>query len=219
MEIWKEIFLLIRKDLVLELRNSYAIGGTLLYIFSTIFIVYFSFVEVNAAAWNTLFWIIGLFVSVNAVGKSFVQENSRVQLYYYTLVSPLSVIVAKILYNILLLLLLMLLAWAAFGFITTSPVKDYGQFFLALLLGSVGFSITFTFISAISGKASNNATLMAILSFPLILPILTTLLKLSANASRLLQDTGIARDIWILVGIDLFLLAIALVLFPFLWRD
>ena len=219
MGIWKEIFLLIRKDLVLELRNSYAIGGTLLYIFSTIFLVYFSFVEVNAAAWNTLFWIIGLFVAVNAVGKSFLQENSRVQMYYYTLVSPLSVILAKILYNILLLLLLLLLAWAAFGFVTGSPVKDYGQFFLAILLGSVGFSITFTFISAISGKASNNATLMAILSFPLILPILTTLLKLTANASRLMQDTGIARDIWILVGIDLFLLAIALVLFPFLWRE
>ncbi len=219
MGIWKEIFLLIRKDLQLELRNSYAISGTLLYIFSTIFIVYFSFVEVAPPVWNALFWIIALFISVNAIGKSFVQENDRLQLFYYSLVHPISVILAKIIYNVFLLLVLVVLAWIAFSIVAQSPVKDYGQFFLAILLGSIGFSITFTFISAISAKSANNSTLMAILSFPLILPILMTLMKLSANASRLMQDTSIGSDIWILIGIDLFLLALAMILFPFLWRD
>ncbi|MCB0593491.1 MAG: heme exporter protein CcmB, partial [Phaeodactylibacter sp.] len=93
------------------------------------------------------------------------------------------------------------------------------QFFLALLLGSVGFSITFTFIAAISSKADNNATLMAILSFPLVIPILMTLIKLSANALRLMQDTAVQNDILILLAIDLMLLGVGLALFPFLWRD
>lgn len=219
MNIIREAGFLFRKDLRLELRSSYAISGILLYVFSTIFIVYISFRRAPPDVWNTLFWIIILFASVSAVVKSFVQENSARQLYYYSLANPVSIILSKIVYNVFLLLLLSLLTWAGFSFVAGSPVKDTGQFFLALLLGSVGFSITFTFISAISSKADNNATLMAILSFPLIIPILLTLIKLSANALRLMQDTGVQKDILILLSIDLLLLGLAIVLFPFLWRD
>ncbi|MCB0585521.1 MAG: heme exporter protein CcmB, partial [Phaeodactylibacter sp.] len=151
--------------------------------------------------------------------KSFVQENSARQLYYYSLANPISILLSKIIYNIILLLALSLLTWLGFSFVAGSPVRDTGQFFLALLLGSAGFSITFTFIAAISSKADNNATLMAILSFPLIIPILLTLIKLSANALRLMQDTAVQNDIFILLAIDLMLLGVGLALFPFLWRD
>jgi heme exporter protein B len=60
---------------------------------------------------------------------------------------------------------------------------------------------------------------MAILSFPLTIPILLTLIKLSAGAMRMIQDTSSENDILILVAIDLILLALSFVLFPFLWRD
>lgn len=219
MNLFREIKTLIAKDLLLELRSRYAIGGILLYVFSTIFIVYTAFLNVQPQTWNALFWIIILFASVNAILKSFVQENSNRQLYYYSLVSPVAVILSKIVYNIILLLVLNLLTWLAFSFVAGNPVENSGQFFLALFLGSVGFSITFTFVSAISSKADNNATLMAILSFPLIIPILLTLIKMSANAVGFLQDTGINKDILILLAIDLMLLGMALVLYPFLWRD
>lgn len=219
MSLVKEILILLRKDIRLELRNSYAISGILLYVFSTIFIVYMAFQKVQPDVWNALFWIIILFAAISAIVKSFVQENSSRQLYYYSLVGPIAVIISKFIYNILLLFLLSLLTWVSFSVVAGNPVKDTAQFFLALFLGSVGFSITFTFIAAISSKADNNATLMAILSFPLVIPILLTLIKLSANALRLMQDTGVDKDILILASIDLLLLAMALVLFPFLWRD
>jgi heme exporter protein B len=219
MNIAREIAYLLQKDLRLELRSSYAISGILLYVFSTIFIVYISFRKVQPEVWNALFWIIILFASVSAVVKSFVQENSARQLYYYSLAHPIAVILSKILYNILLLLVLSLLTWLGFSFVAGNPVKDTAQFFLALLLGSLGFSITFTFISAISSKADHNATLMAVLSFPLIIPILLTLIKLSANALRLMQDTAVGKDILILLSIDLLLVGLAILLFPFLWRD
>jgi heme exporter protein B len=219
MEIVREIRALLHKEALLEFRARYAISGILLYVFSTIFIVYTSFIRVEPNTWNALFWIIILFASVNAIAKSFVQENSARQLYYYSIVNPTAIISAKIIYNIILLLALSLLTWLAFAFVTDNPVKDSGQFFLALFLGSVGFSITFTFISAISAKADNSATLMAILSFPLIIPILMTLIKISANALRLLQDSSIRHDVTILLSIDLILLGMAFLLYPFLWRD
>jgi heme exporter protein B len=219
MNLLKEIILLVRKETLLELRMNYAISGILLYVFSTIFIVYVAFVRLEPTVWHTLFWIITLFASVNAIVKSFIQENSSRQLYYYSLVNPLAILFAKIIYNILLLLLLSMLCWAGLGLVGGNPVKDVGQFLLAIFLASTGFAITFTFIAAIAAKADNSATLMAVLSFPLVIPILMTLIKISANALRLLQDTSVMQDVWTLVGIDLLLLAAALLLYPFLWRD
>jgi heme exporter protein B len=219
MELMKEVLFLLRKDLRLELRSSYAISGILLYVFSTVFIVYSSFQSVQPDVWNALFWVIVLFASISAVVKSFVQENGARELYYYTLVNPTSILLSKILYNIFLLSLLSLLTWLGFSFVAGNPVKETAQFFGVIFLGATGFSITFTFVSAISSKADSSSTLMAILGFPLIIPILLTLIKLSANALRLMRDTAIEKDVMILVSIDLLLLGVALVLFPFLWRD
>ncbi len=214
-----EVQTLIRKEFLVEWRQKYAIGGILLYVVSTVFIVYFSFSGIDAKAWNTLFWIIMLFASVNAVTKSFTQENSQRELYYYSIARPSAILLAKMIYNMLLLLIISLLTFVAFSILAINPVKDSGQFFLALFLGSVGFSIAFTFISAIAGKAANSSTLMAILSFPAVIPILMTLLKISANALGLMTDTGIWKDIGILLAIDLIMLTLTFILFPFLWRD
>jgi len=215
----KETVILLRKEALLEWRMKYALSGILLYVFSTVFIVYTAFIRLQPNVWNTLFWIIVLFTAVNAIVKSFVQENSARQLYYYSLANPIAILLSKMIYNIGLLLLLSVLCWTGLAFIAGNPVRDTGQFVLAIFLASVGFSITFTFVAAIAAKADNSATLMAILSFPLIIPILMTLIKISANALRLLNDTAVYKDVLTLVGIDLLLLALALVLYPFLWKD
>ncbi|MEL7021359.1 MAG: heme exporter protein CcmB [Bacteroidota bacterium] len=219
MNLFAQIYFLLRKELRLEWRQKYAISGILLYVFSTIFIVYSATIQVQANTWNPLFWIIVLFASVNAVVKSFVQESGQRALYYYQLVNPVAIILSKIMYNALLLVVLSILSWGVFSLVTIQPVKDTGLFFVALLLGGLGFSITLTFVSAISAKANNSATLLAILGFPLVIPILLTLLKISANALRLIQDTAVDTDILILVAIDILLLGLAVIMFPFLWRD
>ena len=219
MNLLSEIAFLLKKELTVELRQKYAIGGILLYVFSTIFIVYMSFNRVQPDAWIALFWIIVLFASVNAVAKSFVQESGNRQLYYYVLANPSAIILSKIIYNVVLLMILSLLAYIGFGIVANNPVRNTSQFFLALFLGASGLSIAVTFVSAIASKASNSSTLMAILSFPLVIPILMTLIKISSNALGLLNDTAVWKDILTLVAIDLILITMAFVLFPFLWKD
>lgn len=213
----KALFL---KELRLELRQKYAISGVLLYVISTVFVVYITLgQQVGGAVWAALFWIIVLFASVNAVAKSFVQESEKRQLYYYALASPTAVILSKMLYNSVLLLAISFLALGVFSVVLGNPIQDMWLFSQILFLGSVGFSITFTFISAISAKANQSATLMAILSFPVIIPILITLLRLSKIAINLMADTAYYKDMLILGCIDLILISLAFMLFPYLWRD
>lgn len=219
MNLVRETIELIRKEILLELRNKSAISGILLYVFTTTFIVYLVFITVGPRSWNALFWIVLLFASVNAIAKSFFQENSNRQLYYYTLANPLAIIFSKMIYNTLLLIVIGLLCFGLFALFVGNPVKDIGLFLITLLLSSIGLSIAFTFISAISIKANNSATLMVILSFPVVIPILMTLIRLSANSLRLIQDTAYTIDLIILIAIDAILIGIVLFLFPFLWRD
>lgn len=219
MNIFTQILFLLRKEITLELRQRYAICGILLYVLSTVFIIYISFQNISPQVWNVLFWVIMLFASVNAVMKSFVQESGYRQLYYFQLLHPIAILLSKMLYNALLLLMLGTLTFLALAFIAGNPVKDAWVFALTLFLGSTGFSITFTFVSAIAAKADNSSTLMAVLSFPVVIPILLLLVNLSAHSIGLLGSTDIGDKTMLLGAVDLILVAMGLVLFPFLWRD
>ena len=215
-----QIWALLKKDIQLEWRQRYAIGGILLYVLSTVILVYMSLGQVvGGAVWAALFWVVILFASVNAVAKSFMQENHERQFYYYLMCSPTAIILAKTIYNIGLLLLISVLAWAVFAVVLGYPIKENGIFALSVLLGAIGFAIAFTFVSAIAAKAQQSATLMAVLSFPVIIPILLILLKLTKIAANLMVDTAYYKDILMLLSIDAILLSLVIILFPYLWRD
>jgi heme exporter protein B len=219
MNMLQQTMRLLWRDWILEWRTKYAISGIVLYVLSTVVLVHSALIDIKPQVWNAIFWVILLFAAVSAIVKSFVQESQGRQLYYYSLVHPLALLAAKMIYNTSLLFLLSLLSWGLLAALTGNPVKETGLFVLAIFLGSMGLSIAFTFVSAISAKAQNSSTLMAVLGFPVIIPILLVLVKLGANALRLMQDTSLSGDIIILIGINLMLLSISILLYPFLWRE
>src|SRR6188472_2490770 len=95
---------LVIKEFRLEWRQKSVVTGILIYVISTVFICYLTFRQIiDIPTWNALFWIIMVFAAVNAVARSFMQENKGIQLYYYTMLSPGTVILSKIIYNMLLL--------------------------------------------------------------------------------------------------------------------
>jgi heme exporter protein B len=214
-----QMLVLLRKEFLLELRTKYAIGGILLYVVSTVFVVYTAFRNVSPPVWNVLFWVMFLFTATNAVAKSFVSEHSTRQLYYYTLGHPLAVLGSKIVYNFVLLFFITLLSFGLFSLMAGNPVEKPVLFVLLLLLASWGFSVAFTFISALAAKTANNATMTAILGFPVVIPKLLLCIKVSASAIGLLTDSSLYKDFLILGATDVILISIVWVLFGYLWRD
>ena len=96
---------------------------------------------------------------------------------------------------------------------------DYAYFFVAVLLGSVGFATCLTMVSAIASKAKNSTSLMAILSFPVLIPLILLLIKLSKNAMDGLDRASSSDEILTLLAINAITIAISYVLFPYLWRS
>jgi heme exporter protein B len=218
MKLLTQIKFLIRKEIVLEWRSKYALNGILLYVVSTIFVCYLSFKQTDPITWNALFWIIMLFASVNAIAKSFVQENRGRQLYYYTIASPQAIILSKILYNVLLMILLAAVAIGFYSVVFHNPLGDPLFYLLSILLGSISFASVFTMISGIASKAHNGA-LMAILSFPVIIPLLILLIKFSKNAMDGLDRSVSYNEIGVLTAINIIVIVVSLILFPYLWRE
>lgn len=218
-----ELIALLRKEILLEWRQKYAFNGLLLYVGSTIFLAYLSFQTYNqqlsAATWNVLFWIIMLFAAVNAVAKSFIQESSARYLYYYTLASPESVILSKMLYNVLLLLSIAVPGFGAYTFVLGNPVEDMPLFALGLVLGIVAFSGSLTLISAIAAKTSNPATIMAILAFPVMAPVMLMAIRISWNAISGVSIGESLNSVYALLAINLIMPAMSYILFPYLWRS
>ena len=227
MGLFNQTWSLLKKEILLEWRAKYAFNGVLLYVVSTVFICYIAFnlspgfkdSEGYPVVWNVLFWIIMLFASVNAIAKSFMQESKSRLLYYYSIASPQAIILSKTIYNVLLMSLLSLLALLVYMVFFTNKVNDPFFYFLAVLLGSISFSTIFTMISAIASKAGNNGTLMAILSFPVIIPVILVLIKLSKSAMDGLDRSIFYGNIGVLCAINVIVIATSLLLFPFLWRD
>lgn len=218
-----EIKNLILKDIILEWRQKYAFNGMILYVISTVFMCYISFKlksnSLEPITWNTLFWIIILFSAVNSITKSFIQEKAGRQLYYYQIAKPSSIILAKIIYNFLLMLFLGFLGFLIYMVFMGNFVQDIGLYFLSLTLGALGFSASLTLIAGIASKSDNTAGLMAVLSFPIILPMLSMLIKLSKNAMDGLAFKASLDEIMVISGIDLIVIALSYMLFPYLWKS
>jgi heme exporter protein B len=214
----RSIFTLFRKDILLEIRQQYAFYGVLLYVGATIFVLYMAIENPDTAVWNGLFWIIQLFISINAVAKSFLQENRNRLLYYHTIASPQNFILAKLLFNSVLMLVMSALSMGVFSLFMTYPVQRTGTFIGIVFLGSWGLSLVFTFLAAIAAKAQQNAAIMAILGFPIIVPQLLVLMKIS-NTVFVTNMPIPTANILLLLGSDALVILLAIVLFPFLWKD
>lgn len=219
MQLILEVKHLIKKEILLEWRSKYALNGVLLYVVSTVFVCFLSFVSLKGVTWNALFWIIMLFASINTVSKSFLQESKGRQLYVYTIASPLALIISKTIYNMFLMLLVTVVALAFYTLVFGYTPEDLGLYLIATLLGSMSFSTIFTMISAIASKAGNGGMLMAILSFPVIIPVITVLIKLTKNACDGLDRSVSLDEIFTLLIINVLVMAFSLLLFPYLWRD
>jgi len=214
----KEFSLLFWKEMILEFRNLAGIQSIFLYTLSTLFLCYWAVHKLEGPEWVALFWIILVFSAINAVGRSFLQESSGIQLYYFGVAGPASLLLAKMVFNALVLLSLSAVLLFLFCITLGFPIHQTGPFLLCVLLGVLGISSAFTFLSGLSSKASNNLTLFSVLGIPVLLPLIFVVIHFSVNTlSSSLGDFG--KDIMALILLNLLIPSIATLVFPYIWRN
>lgn len=220
---------LIKKEFLLEFRQKSTLGGVLVYITGTIFITAICFKgrRLDVATWNSLFWVITLFTSVNISGKSFLKETGGQALFNYLHYSPQKFIVAKMIYNMIFMLVLSFITFLFFNFFIAvakpegeSGIGNMGLFMIVLTLASTGLAGILSLMSAIAAKANGGFALMSILSFPVVLPLIIVVIRLSKQAIDGIEWAGVGFNfIMILLALNVLTAALSFLLFPYLWRD
>ena len=217
------ILVLFQKEFSLEFRRKSILSGLLLYLLSTIFMCYLTFRLrqnlITPLVWSALFWIIILFTAVNTVGKSFIGERKGRDIYYYSIASPATIILSKILYNFLLCSLLSFTGFLLFILFLGNPLPDLFLFAVVILLVSMGFASSLTLLSSIASKTSSSHVLMAVLSFPVVISILLLAVRVTKNCIDGLDRSVSWDEILILLAINCLVTAVSYLLFPYIWRS
>ena len=219
----KEVAALLHREWLMEIRSRSSVAGLLLYAIAAVYVVFLAAGKISTADWwVAALWSNGLFVAINTTVRAFQTETPGVQLYLYTLVSPRSLILAKTLYYTLLVSALNLLSLLFFLLFFGSDIPQGGAhaaLFLAMLIGSAAMGSVLTFVSGLAYRASQGMSLLAVLGFPVLMPVLLSVVKMTKAAMT--SENVLADPYAFMITITLGVLSwvLSLVMFPYLWRD
>jgi heme exporter protein B len=219
---FRQLSALLLKDLKLEFRQRVLTASLLLFVVSACFTVYqITFAgkaRINPLVRNAIFWLILLFSAFQVAGRGFQREMEREFWYWFFILQSEVLLLGKLAYHFLMLCLTAFIAWGFLSLFFGNPIQDTGMFVFVVLLACLGMASALTLVSAIASKARRNSALMPVLGFPLLNPTLMLVVKLSLVA---LDDLGwdlAWKNIATLCALDLIMIALSLVLFPYLWR-
>ena len=214
---------LFKKDWRSELRTRYAINALAMFILVTISVIMFSIGQETMSEYLTggLLWVVIFFSAMSGLSRAFVSEEERgTSLTLQLLADPANVFSGKLLFNILLVFLMNAVITFLFTVLFDSfIIQNWALFFLAFLFGNFGIAISSTVIAAIISKASSKGTLYPVLSFPILLPLLLTLIEITQYA----VDGNPIFESWVEIAVlfsyDVIILAASYMLFYFIWKE
>lgn len=214
------------KDLRLEFRNRYAINALALFVASTLLLTAFSVagVGVDAPVASALMWIVIVFASAVGLARAFVAEEEQGTVLLLRLHAQGSIVYAgKLLFNILLIGAMNLLAVTGFIFVLGISVDEPALLVCTLALGSIGLAGVTTLLSAIIARTSARGPLMAVLAFPLMVPLLLSAIQATQMALTSPPAIGAwsaaVDDVVALFAYSGAVITASVLLFDYVWND
>ena len=211
------------KDLKSELRTRYAINAIAMFAVVTVFAVSWAIkgTGLSADLQASLLWIVIYFSSLSGLAQSFIkEEESRTAAALRLYASSEVVLLGKLLFNLVLLFGLNLITIPLFAIFINFDVVNFPLFFTVLIIGSLGLAVVTTFVAAIISKASVKGALFAVLSFPLILPLLV--MAIAGTKKSLTEGLSFAAarmEIQVLIAYLIVMAVLSFMLFDAVWND
>jgi heme exporter protein B len=219
MDFLSQIFLLLRKDLLLELRRRESLltmffFGTLL-----LFVFHFSFdlaPERVAEMAPALLWLAFLFTGTLGLAQLFEAERGNHCL-EALLLSPMdrgALFLAKTAFNLILMVLVEIvvipLFWILFNLRSWDLIPNL---FLVTFLGTVGFCVLGTLLSAVTLKARARELLLPLVLFPLMIPVILGTIRCMETILRAGELGEALPWLRLLIGFDVIFLTVGVLIF------
>lgn len=212
-----------KKDWQSELRTRYAINALAMFILVTISVILFSIGQEKITEHLTggLFWVVIFFSAMSGLSRAFVSEEERgTTLTLQLIAAPSTVYFGKLLFNLVLVFIMNIaIVFLYYLLFESFIILNFTLFLLSLFFGSIGIAISSTLIAAIISKANTKGTLYPVLSFPILLPLILTLMELTKFAMDGDPISDSAVELAVLVCYDVIMLTAGYMLFDFIWKD
>lgn len=212
-----------KKDILSEFRTRYALNALLMFVITTLSIILFSIgnESVSPELLSGVLWIIIFFSTMSGLSRTFVSEEERGTVMTLHLIArPLPIYFGKLLFNLLLLGGLNIFTVVLYLVVVTGfSVGNYSIFAVTIFLGTIGLASASTIIAAIIAKANTRGTLYPVLSFPILLPLLLTVInatKLAVDGAAFIDALG---EFQILASYTIVITAISFILFEYIWKE
>jgi heme exporter protein B len=207
--------------MVSEFRTRYAFNAVIMFSLVTLTVVSFSLginrpgFEVMAA----LFWIILFFAAASGLAQVFIKEEEAHTAGYLRLYAPATaVLIGKIVFNLFLLVCMTVLLVPLFIVLLNTAPQNLALFLIGLLLGIIGLAGATTIIAAIVSRASIKGALFAVLSFPVLLPLLVAAIEITLVSFSGGNFAATSSALQLLIAYDVVMITLSILLFDFVWR-
>jgi len=214
---------IVSKDVRSELRTRYAMNALLMFVVTSVATILFALREdeLQSEILSGMFWVVIFFTAMSGLSRIFVSEEERgTTLTLQLIASPSAVYFGKLLFNCGLTLMLScavtVLYVAAFPAFVIQSMSIFG---VTVFLGSVGFAAAVTIIAAIIAKANTKGTLYPVLSFPILIPLLITVMKATARALDGEVFLAAFGEFQVLVSYIMVMTAGSYLLFDYVWKE
>ncbi len=213
---------MLAKDVRQELRSRTALSTQLLFAFTTVAVVSYAFrnTAIGPPLLGALVWILVLFAGLSGLAHAFVREEETGTALLLRLTADATAIyLGKLVFNLLLLGLITL---TVFTLVLTLFPSDIGDLLGLLLLaggGTVALSAGTTLVAAIIARAASRGALLGVLTLPL---IIVPLLSLVSGTTKLLVGEGtsdILGELQVVLSYSVVMITASLMLFRFVWED
>lgn len=216
------VLALFLKDFRSELRTRYSLNALVMFAVITLTVVSFSIgmFSLNTKVKSSLFWIVIFFSAMSGLAQVFIkEEEGKTSSLLKLVASPEVIFAGKLLYNLALLLFLEIIIVPLFVIMLGFSILNFWLFLCVLVLGSLGLVCATTIIAAIVAKASVKGALFAVLSFPILLPLLVTVISGTNLASEGASFSQGLRDLQVLLSYAVVMFVASFLLFDFVWEE
>ncbi|MBP9191741.1 MAG: heme exporter protein CcmB [Ignavibacteria bacterium] len=221
-DIFRSTINVFKKDLISELRTRYALNSLIMFVLVSISIIRFAIGDekIDNEILSGLLWIVIFFSASGGLSRTFVKEEEKeTSVALKMSVDSAGVFTGKLLFNFVLTIILNFLITILFIMITDYQINNVWGFILVIAIGNIGLVSASTIIAAIISKANSKGTLYPVLSFPVLIPLLVTVISATKLTSAGAQTGGLYEEFVILISYSIVITTVSLMLFKFVWED
>lgn len=211
------------KDIAAELRSRELVGSMLVFAFLVILIFNFALeldVRVRQTVTAGVLWVTFAFAGTLGLNRSMAIEKDRGCLDGLLLapVDRSALYFGKVLSNLLFMIIVEAIILPLYSLLYNVNLFQPGLI-VVILLGSIGYVVVGTLLSAMAVQARTRDILLPILLFPVVLPVLIAAVRATTGILQGLPPEDYQAWINLLIAYDIIFLGVAIVTFDYVVEE